>query len=215
MNAGGITQERRDPRFVQSCHRVDPVTKVVRDEGCIFGKPLVAVRVQPATLVLQGGGEIPVVEGCVGGEASLKHTIHNAVIDIEPGSGDAANAIVDDPGPREGEAVSVCSEVANQVKILRDVVQVITRRSGAPSRTLPGVSEKSSHMLRPRVWLDPSICQDDVANPRTKSEGIRDDRACALWISTDIGSTLSVRQKVVFRGRIAALHNLGGAPRGR
>ncbi len=147
------------------------------------------------------------IESRVGGQTSLENTIDKAVIDIES---DAETA----PLPsgitlgHEGKPVCVRSQIANQVEILLKVIEMIT--GGISRRTIEHLARCFREVIpdaSPREALDPSICQDDVAKPSVKSEGIREARARALWISTAITPRLSMRQRWFSHGQSPALHN--------
>jgi hypothetical protein len=94
------------------------VAEVMGDERGIVGEPAGDVAVHPAALVLQGAGQIPVVERRERLQPALEHAVDQAIVEIDTGLVDFAGPVRDQPRPGDREAVGVEAAVADQIEIL-------------------------------------------------------------------------------------------------
>ena len=91
------------------------------------------VPVQPAALVLERAGQVPVVEGDHGLDAAGQQLIHQGLIELQALLVDLPVSVGDDPGPADGEAVGLDVVPLHQRHVLPvAVVDVAGRVAGVP-----------------------------------------------------------------------------------
>jgi hypothetical protein len=101
------------------------VAEVLRHQFGVVAEPAGDVAVHPAALVLQGAGQIPVIQRGERLQATLQHTVQQAVVKIDAGLVDRAGTLGNQPRPGEGEAIAVEAAVADEVEILGPAIVVV------------------------------------------------------------------------------------------
>ena len=84
MLAEHVAQHREAQGLVEDHPVLDPVAQGLTDDADVVRKHLDDVAVGPATLVLQGLWQIPVVQGDPGLDASAEARVDDAFVVVEP-----------------------------------------------------------------------------------------------------------------------------------
>ena len=93
--------------LVQGHVLFDPALEPLRNDPGIAAESIHNVPVQPAALVLQSSGQIPVVKGNHGLDAVGQQFFHQIVIELQALLVNLAVAVGNHPGPADGEAVGL------------------------------------------------------------------------------------------------------------
>ena len=97
------------------------------------------IAVEPAALVLQGAGQIPVVEGDQGLNAVFQQLVNQLVIKAQTGLVDFAVAVGDDAGPADGETVGFDTELFHQGDVFTvAVINIAGNIAGIAEANVPG-----------------------------------------------------------------------------
>ena len=160
VDAEQMAEDRDAPRLVDGGGGVQTVAEILGDKRGIVGEPAGDVAVHPAALVLQGAGQVPVVERRERLEAALEHAVDQAVVEVDARLVDGARAFRDQARPGEGKAVAVKAAVADQVEVLGPAVDSGRRPCGRRrhSSHCPGWRRRCPRCEgpRPSIW-PPSI----------------------------------------------------------
>ncbi len=125
VNAEEMAQEGDAPGFIDRCSGVQAIAEVLADDGGIVAKPASDIAIHPAALVLQGAGQVPVVERGKRLQPPLEHAVDQPIVEVEPGLIYGAGAFGDQPRPGQREAIAFKAGVADQVEILRPAIVVV------------------------------------------------------------------------------------------
>jgi hypothetical protein len=98
---------RHDPRLVDRRPHRHPVAECAAHDVGVVGEPAGDVAIEPAAAVVEGCGEIPVIEGRVRGDAACEERVDQSRVEVESLVVDGASARGDDAGPGDAEAVGV------------------------------------------------------------------------------------------------------------
>ncbi len=175
---GHLAFEVADPgragRLVEGGPVGDAVAEAFGHDRGVGGEVLGRLALGPAAAVLEGLGQVPVVEGDGGGDARLQEAVHQLVVEREALGVDRAVAAGEHPGPGDGQPVGVGAELAHQADVLAPAVVVVAGDVAVVVvRDLSGVCEKVSQIdgERPSSVTAPSIWYAAVAVPHRKSCG--------------------------------------------
>ena len=94
-------------------------------EGGVPGEGIHNVTVQPAALVLQGAGKIPVVEGDHGLDTLCQQGVYQVVVENKALFVDGAVPVGDNPGPADGETVGPDIVGLHQIHVLLPAVVAV------------------------------------------------------------------------------------------
>ena len=125
MGTGDVAQDGDTLGLVQGHVGIHPTGKVLRHQGGISAEGRHNVPVQPAALVLQGAGQIPVIQGNHGPDARFQQGIDQLVIEGEALLVYGAVPVGDNPGPAHGEAVGLDAVLLHQGHILCPAVVAV------------------------------------------------------------------------------------------
>ena len=103
----------------------DPALEPLRNDPGVAAEGGHNVPVQPAALVLQGTGQVPVVQGDHGFNAVCDQLLHQVVVELQALFVDLPVAVGDDPGPADGEAVGLDIVGLHQGHILPEPVVAV------------------------------------------------------------------------------------------
>ena len=120
----GLADEAGD--FVHGHPMPHPVSQAADDGLGIDGEGIGGAAGHPAALVLQGLGQIPVVQGDVGLDAGLEQGVGEPIVEVQTGLVDGAPARGDNPGPGGAEAVGLGPQLLHETDILGIAVVMIT-----------------------------------------------------------------------------------------
>ena len=118
VHAGRVAQVRRAPRLVERRPPAHAVAERVVDHGRVVHEALHGVAVGPAAGVLQGLGEVPVVERDEGLDAGLQQAVDQPPVEVQAELVHGAGALGQHAWPCDREPVGAEAEVGQQ----RDVV---------------------------------------------------------------------------------------------
>ena len=116
-----------DPRLVDRRPQRHAVSERAEHHAGIIGEPVGHVTVEPAAVVVEGGGEVPVIEGDGGLDAAGEQRVDEAVVERDAARVHRAAAHGEDAAPRDAEAVGVEPEVGEQRHVLGEAVIVVAR----------------------------------------------------------------------------------------
>ena len=122
MNAAAVAEDRDAGRLVDGHIAPDAATKALCDELGIAAEGRDNVAVEPAAFVLQGAGQVPVIEGDHRFDAVFQKFVNQLVVKAQTGFVDFAVAVGDDPGPADREAVSLDAEFLHQGDVLAEAM---------------------------------------------------------------------------------------------
>ena len=125
VNAGYIAQLGDALGLVQGHVGIHPALEVVGNDPGIPAEGGHNVPVQPAALVLQSAGQIPMVQRDHGLDAGIQQSIHQMVIEFQSLFVHGPVPVGDDPGPADGEPVSLNAKPLHQGHILRPAVVAV------------------------------------------------------------------------------------------
>jgi len=128
--AGGVVallvaQGGDAPGLVVGDPVADAVAQPAGDVPGVVDEGLGGGAVAPAAAVLQGLGEVPVVEGREGPDPGLEQAVDQGVVEVEAGRVGGARALGLDPRPGDGEAVGVQTEPLHQLDVVPPPVVVV------------------------------------------------------------------------------------------
>ena len=119
VDAGGVAEERRAPRFVEGRPHAHPIAQGVVHVERVLGEAGCRVAVRPPALLLQRLRQIPVVEGEPGQDARIQQLVDETLVEVDTGRVHRA-AVGPHARPRRREAIGVQAHVRHE----RDVVAV-------------------------------------------------------------------------------------------
>ncbi|MNT10428.1 hypothetical protein D3C72_1452590 [compost metagenome] len=123
--ARAVAQHGRAPRFVMGGDAGDLVAEAARHFGRVGGKVIAGGAIEPATLVLQGLRQVPVVQGQVRVETLGGQGVEQSPIEVEAGLVPGAGTRGLDARPGHGKAVGVHAQAGDQLHVLRVAVIVV------------------------------------------------------------------------------------------
>ena len=115
-----------DLGLVEGHPGVGPIAQGFCDQFGVFRKPEGAFRVLPAAFAVQGGGQIPVIQGHQGLDPCLDQRVAELHIEAEARLVHLSGALRQDPGPAHGEAVALEPQLLHDGHVLPPAVVVIT-----------------------------------------------------------------------------------------
>ena len=146
VHAGGVPQVGGAPGLVVGGPQSDAITEAgVHDLG-VVGEGLRGAALEPAAGVLEGLGEVPVVQRAGGLHAALEEGVDEPVVVVQAPLLHAPAALGDDARPGDREAVPVKAGVGDEVGVLgvavvgvaRDrAVRAVPDRAGARGEGVP------------------------------------------------------------------------------
>ena len=141
--AGQVPAVRHDPRLVDGRPQPDAVVEGAHDDARVLGEPVRDVPVEPAAEIVQGGGEIPVVQRHHGGEPVREQRVDQAVVEVQAARVDRALPGRQNAAPGDAEAVGVEPELAHQRDIVGEAVVLVAGDVArlAPQGTAGGVGK--------------------------------------------------------------------------
>ena len=122
MHAAAVAEDRDAGRLVDGHIAPDAAAKALCDELGIAAEGRDDVAVEPAAFVLQGAGQVPVIEGDHRFDAVFQKFVNQLVVKAQTGFVDFAVAVGDDPGPADREAVSLDAEFLHQGDVLAEAM---------------------------------------------------------------------------------------------
>ncbi len=125
VHTGEVAEEGGAPRLVERRPARHPITEAVDHQGRVVGEPVRGGPGRPTSLVLQGLGEVPVVQRRVGLEPQLQCLVDELVVEAEAGAVDGAAALRQHARPRDGEPVRAVAELGQQREVLAVAVVVV------------------------------------------------------------------------------------------
>src|SRR5579875_1770989 len=84
MDTDAVAQEGRAPGFIMCDPSGHAVAQALRHDLSIVGESLHGITILPAALILQGLGQIPVIEGDERLNAMSEQSVYQAIIEIQP-----------------------------------------------------------------------------------------------------------------------------------
>ena len=85
VRPGRVAQHRDDVRLVHRDPVLDPVREALADQPGVLGEAVHRVAVQPAALVLERLGQVPVVERGHRLDVALQQPVDEPLVEVEPG----------------------------------------------------------------------------------------------------------------------------------
>ena len=125
MGTEGVTHETGDPGLVDGRPVRHPVAQAAEDLLGVCGKPVRAVAVEPAALVLERLGQVPMVEGGVRLYAGCQQGIHQAVVESQAERVGCAFPLGEDARPGDRKAVALKTQALHEVDVLAPAVIVV------------------------------------------------------------------------------------------
>jgi hypothetical protein len=165
VHAGGVPEVGRAPRLVVGGPEADAVAEAPVDDLGVVGEGLGGAALEPAALVLEGLGEVPVVERAGGLHAALEQGVDEPVVVVQAPLLHAPAALGDDARPGDREAVPVKTGAGDEVGVLgvavvgvaRDrAVRAVPDRAGARGEGVPDrgaaavLGARALHLVRRR-----------------------------------------------------------------
>ena len=151
---------------------LDPIAEGGGHDVGVLGEVVRRRPLRPAALVLQHLGQVPVVQRDVRLDPGGEQLVDEPVVEVEARRGDVTATVGDHPRPGDREPVGAEAEFAHQPDVGRGMLVVAAGDVAvAAVEDRPGIVQKRSQMLSPRPARPPSIWNDDVAAPHTKSSG--------------------------------------------
>src|SRR5665213_1842921 len=122
---GPVAEPGRTPRLVERDPSFDVVTERSRDEVDVLGESFGGVAHAPATRVLEGLWQVPVIEGDGGFDVAFEQSIDEASIEVEPAlvGGTLTGGL--DTWPRDRKAVRAHAELTQEIEVFAHTVVVI------------------------------------------------------------------------------------------
>src|SRR5690606_18122454 len=125
VDAEEMAEEGDTPGLVDGGGGHEAITEMATNQRRVLGKPAGDVAVHPATAVLQGAWQVPVIESGEGFQAALQHAVEQAVVEVETRLVHRTGALGDESRPGKGEAVGVEAAVADEIEVRGPAVVVI------------------------------------------------------------------------------------------
>jgi len=125
VHASGVAQEGRAPGLVQGRPVAHPVGQGPVDRGRVLGEAVDHLAAGPAAGVLEGLGQIPVVEGDPGLDPALQQAVGQPPVEVEAGLVDRPAAVGLDPRPGDREPVGPQPQVGHEGRVLAVAVVVV------------------------------------------------------------------------------------------
>ena len=128
--AGGVVaehvaQERDAPRLVVGDPVVDAVAEAAGNDIGVVDEGVHRGAVGPAARVLQGLGQVPMVQGDKGADARRQQPINQALVEVEAARIDRARAIGQDARPGDREAIGCQAQALHQGNVVAPAVVVV------------------------------------------------------------------------------------------
>ena len=124
MDAGGVAEERRAPRFVEGRPHAHAIPQRVVHVERVLGEAGCRVAVRPPALLLQRLRQIPVVEGEPGQDARIQQLVDETLVEVDAGRVHRT-AIGAHAGPRRREAIGVQAHLRHESDVIAVAVVVI------------------------------------------------------------------------------------------
>ena len=125
VGAGGMAEPRHDPGLVVRYPVVHTVAQPVRDDLRVVGEAVDCLAVGPAATVLQGLGQVPVVERDERPDAALEQELDQAIVEVEPRSVGPPASFRLHARPGHREAVGAQAHLAHQGHVVAGAMIVI------------------------------------------------------------------------------------------
>jgi hypothetical protein len=122
VNPRHQTQAAEHLGFIEGKPALYPVCQGFGHDLCIFSKPVGAGGVLPAPLPVEGGGQIPVVEGHQGLDAVFQQLVAEVLVEPDACLVHTAHAFRQHPGPADGKPVGLQTHLLHQSHILPPTV---------------------------------------------------------------------------------------------
>ena len=125
MLAGLVAEHTHAPRLIDGDPVADAIAEGRGDDPGILGEGIGRRARWPAPGLLQCHGQIPVVEGGIGGNAARQEGVHQAAVEIEAGLIDRAAPMGENARPGDAEAIGLQTERAHQGHVLLVAVVMV------------------------------------------------------------------------------------------
>src|SRR5271156_6217850 len=120
-----MTKQRMDIGLVERRPVLDPVSEPLRHDAGIVGEFFGSIAIEPATPILQGLRQVPVIETKPRRNATRDQAIDQPVVEIEAAWFDVASARRQDAGPSRREAVGHKAATREQLDVVAPAVIMI------------------------------------------------------------------------------------------
>ena len=130
VHPGQVAAVHEAARLVEDHPVAHPVAEVLGHQCRVLAEPADHVSVGPTAAVLEGLGEVPVVERQPGFDAPLEVGVDQAGVEVEPGLVHPAGARGQDPRPRHREPLGTEAQFAHQVGVGLVAVVVVAGHVG-------------------------------------------------------------------------------------
>ena len=126
VQARGVAQECRAPRFVQRGPHLHPVAERIMHVECVLGEAVGGVADSPAAVLLQRLRKVPVVKGEPGQDAGIQQLVDEPLVEVDALEVERA-AVGTHPRPRRREAVGLQSHRGHERHVVAVAVVVVAR----------------------------------------------------------------------------------------
>ena len=173
VDAGGMAEPRHDPGLVVRYPVVHTVAQPVRDDVRVVGEAVDCLAVGPAATVLQGLGQVPVVEREERPDPALEQELDQAIVEVEPRSVGPPASLGLHARPGHREAVGAQTQLAHQGHVVAGAMIVIV---GGLTRAAVGDlagdgGEAVPHALAPPILMGRAL--DLIGGCRRAPEKVR------------------------------------------
>mmetsp|Transcript_5758 Transcript_5758/g.22365 ORF Transcript_5758/g.22365 Transcript_5758/m.22365 type:complete len:444 (+) Transcript_5758:3338-4669(+) len=130
MHALPVAHDAGAPGFVVRDPVLDAVAQATGHQLGVVEEGADGVARDPAALLLQCLGQVPVVEGAPGVQAAFEHAVHQPVVEREPRLVRHPPPLRQHARPGDRETVGVDAQRPGQVQVLRPAVVVVAGHQG-------------------------------------------------------------------------------------
>src|ERR1700722_13006324 len=122
-----VAEKHGHPGLIVCGERAHTVAEMSRDQLGILREALCRVPIGPSSMLsLQGGRQVPVIQGCERLDVALEQAVDQPVIEIQTTAVDGAVAVRLHPRPGNGKAIPLNAQCRDQVEIRLEPVVVVT-----------------------------------------------------------------------------------------
>jgi len=120
-----VTQIRGDARLVVGDPAGGAVPETLEEEGSVIGEAVCGLSVGPATQILEGLREVPVIQGDARLDTRCQQLVDEPRVEVDSLLVDLPESERQDPGPGDREAIGLKPELGHQCHVFPVAVVVI------------------------------------------------------------------------------------------